>query len=48
MDVNVLHTGHQHVSVNHVAILKVVRARIQIWLKYVYIVPQLKNRKVLG
>jgi len=30
MDVNVLHTGHQHVSVNHVAILKVVRARIQI------------------
>ena len=30
MGVNVLHSGHQHVSVDHVTILKVVRTRIQI------------------
>jgi hypothetical protein len=47
VDVNVLHNGHQHVSANHVAILKVVKTRIQIRLKCVYITPQLKNHVVI-
>lgn len=46
VDVNVLHSGHQHVSFNHAAIFKFVRTRIQIWFKCVYLTPQLKNHMV--
>jgi len=48
VDGNVLRSGHQHVSVNDVATIKVVRTRIKIRLMCVYIIPQLKNRMVLG
>ena len=32
MDVTVLHGGHRHVSATHVAIFRVVRTRIQIYV----------------
>jgi len=34
-DVILLHSGHQQVSATHVAIFRVVRTRIQMWLKLV-------------
>ena len=40
MDVTVLHSGHQHVSATHVAIIRVERIRIRIvaeYFSYVYI-----------
>jgi hypothetical protein len=37
MDVIALCSGHQHVSVTHMAIFRVVRERIQIYVTYIYL-----------
>jgi hypothetical protein len=42
MNVILLHSDQQHVLVTHVAIFRVVRARIQVYLWCVGITPQLK------
>jgi len=43
MYVILLHSGHQHVSVTHVAILRVRRTGIQMQRKCVCITPQFKQ-----
>ena len=47
MDVISLCSGQEHVSATHVVIFRVVRTRIQIYLKCVYISPEFKNLIVL-
>jgi hypothetical protein len=42
MDVILLYSNHVHVSATHVAIFRVVSARMQIYLECVMITPQIE------
>jgi len=48
MDVILLHSGHQHVSVTHVAIFRAVRTKIQIQQNSTYLEADYPERQLSG
>ena len=43
MNVTLVQNGHRYVSTTHVAIFSVVSGRMQIYLEFVRIIPQLQS-----